>query len=72
MRTAGPEGLPEINIGGRLLQNLRYADDTTLLANSKEDLTTLIQQVKNASEAACLMLNVKEKHEHDIRGYLRV
>ena len=57
---AGLEELLRINIVGRLLNNLRYADDTTLIANSKEDLATLIQQVKNESEAAVLMINVKK------------
>ena len=52
--------MPGINIGGRPHSNLRYADDTTLIANSKKDLTTLIQQVKNESEAAVLMINVKK------------
>ena len=36
MRTAGLEELPGINIGGRPLNNLRYADDTILTANSKQ------------------------------------
>ena len=60
MRNAGLEDMPGISIGGRPLNNLRYADDTTLIANSKEDLEALIQQVKITSEAAGLMLNVKK------------
>ena len=60
MRTAGIEDMSGISIGGRRLNNLRYADDTTLIAKSKEELSALIQQVKIASEAAGLMLNVKK------------
>ena len=47
-----------ISIGGRKVTNLRYADDTTLIA--KDDLTELITKVKRASEEALLYLNVKK------------
>ena len=43
---------------GRIVTNLRYADDTTLLAGTKEDLTELVERVRRASEKAGLYLNV--------------
>ena len=49
-----------IGIGGRKVTNLRYADDTTLIAVTKDDLTELITKVKRASEEALLYLNVKK------------
>ena len=47
-----------ISIGGRTVTNLRYADDTTLLAGTKEDLIELVGRVRRASEKAGLYLNV--------------
>ena len=41
-----------IKIGGRNINNLRYADDTTLMAESKEDLRNLLMKVKEESERA--------------------
>ena len=49
-----------ISIGGRKVTNLRYADDTTLIAGTKDDLTDLITKVKRASEEAGLYLNFKK------------
>ena len=49
-----------VNIGGTRINNLRYADDTTLLAESKEDLITLIRKVKEESEKMGLYLNIKK------------
>ena len=49
-----------ISIGGRKVTNLRYADDTTLIAGTKYDLTEIITKVKRASEEAGLYLNVKK------------
>jgi hypothetical protein len=49
-----------VRIGGRKLNNLRYADDTTLAADKTEGLKTLIGKVKSASEKAGLFLNVKK------------
>ena len=61
MREAGLEDSPHgIRIGGRSVNNLRFADDTTLAANSKKGLTELLQCVKVASEKAGLFLNVKK------------
>ena len=47
-----------IKIAGRNINNLRYADDTTLMAESKEELKGLLMQVKEESEKVGLKLNV--------------
>ena len=49
-----------IKVGGRKISNLRYADDTALLAKDHADATTLINQLNNAGEAKGLKLNAKE------------
>ena len=49
-----------IGIGGRKVSNLRYADDTTLIAGNREDLIELIEKVKSSSEKAGLYLNVNK------------
>ena len=46
-------------IGRRSINNLRYADDTTLKAESEEELKSLLMRVKEASERAELKLNIK-------------
>ena len=46
-----------INIAKRNINNLRYADDTTLMAESKEELNSLLMKVKEESEKAGLKLN---------------
>ena len=57
MRNAGLDELQaRIKIGGRNINNLRYADDTTLMAESKEDLKSLLMKVKE-SEKASLKFN---------------
>ena len=48
-----------IKIAGRNISNLRYADDTTLMAESKEELKSLLMKVKEQSEKAGLKLNVQ-------------
>ena len=58
MREALGEWERGISIGGRMVTNLRYADDTTLLAGTKEDLVELVGRVRRASEKAGLYLNV--------------
>ena len=58
MREALEEWERGISIGGRMVTNLRYADDTTLLAGTKEDLIELVGRVSRASEKAGLYLNV--------------
>ena len=53
MRKAGlEEAQTEIKIAGRNINNLRYADDTTLMAESEEELKSLLMQVKEESEKA--------------------
>ena len=60
MRNAGlEEAQAGIQIAGRNSNNLRYADNTTLTAESKEDLKSLFMQVKEESEKASLKLNVQ-------------
>ena len=49
-----------IKIGGRNINNLRYADDTTLMAEKKEELKSLLMRVKEESERARLRLYVKK------------
>ena len=57
-------GLDELQAGikivGRNINNLRYADDTTLMAESEEELKSLLIRVKEESERASLRLNVKK------------
>ena len=50
-----------IKIGGRNINNLRYADDTTLMAESEEELKSLLMRVKEESERTSLKLNIKKK-----------
>ena len=60
MRKAGlEEAQAEIKIAGRNINNLRYADDTTLMAESKEELKSLLMKVKE-SEKAGLKLNIQK------------
>ena len=49
-----------IKIAGRNINNLRYADDTTLMAESKEELKSLLMKVKDESEKAGLKLNIQK------------
>ena len=49
-----------IKISGRNINNLRYADDTTLMAESKEELKSLLMKVKDESEKAGLKLNFQK------------
>ena len=61
MRNAGlDEAQAEIKIDGRNINNLRYADDTTLMAESKEELKNLLMKVKEESEKAGLKLNIQK------------
>ena len=60
MQKAGlDEAQAGIKIAGRNINNLRYADDTTLMAESKEELKNLLMKVKEESEKAGLKLNMK-------------
>ena len=56
-----------ISIGGRKVTNIRYLDDTTLIAGTKYDLTEKITKVKRESEEAGLYLNVNKKKGDDYR-----
>ena len=59
MRNAGLDELrARIKIGGRNIKTLRYADDTTLIAESEEELKNLLMRVKEESERASLRLNI--------------
>ena len=49
-----------IKIAGRNINNLRYTDDTTLMADSKEELKNLLMKVKEESEKAGLKLNIQK------------
>ena len=49
-----------IKIAGRSINNLRYADDTTLMAESEEELKSLLMRVKAESEKAGLKLNIQK------------
>ena len=61
MRNAGlDEAQAEIKISGRNISNLRYADDTTLMAESEEELQSLLMKVKKESEKAGLKLNIQK------------
>ena len=61
MQSAGlDEAQPEIKLARRSISNLRYADDTTLMAESKEELKSLLMKVKEESEKAGLKLNIQE------------
>ena len=50
-----------IKIGGRNINNLRYADDTTLMAESEEELKSLLMRVREECERPSLQLNIKKK-----------
>ena len=61
MRNAGlEEAQAGIKIAGRNINNLRYADDTTLIAENEEELKTLLTKVKEESEKVGLKLNIQE------------
>ena len=61
MRNAGLEKAQAgIKIGGRNISNLRYADDTTLMAESEEELKSLLMKVKVESEKVGLKLNIQK------------
>ena len=61
MRNAGlEEAQAEIKIAGRNTNNLRYADDTTLTAESEEEIKSLLMKVKEESEKVGLKLNIQK------------
>ena len=67
MRNAGLEETQAgIKIAGRKIKNLRYADDTTLMAESEEELKSLLMKVKEESEKVGLKLNIQKNEDHGI------
>ena len=67
MRNAGlEEAQAGIKIAGRNLNNLRYADDTTLMAESEEELKSLLMKVKEESEKAGLKLKKEPRSGHSV------
>ena len=61
MRNAGlDKGQARIKVVGRNINNLRYADDTTLMADSEEELKSFLMKVKKESEKVGLKLNIQK------------
>ena len=61
MQNAGQdEAQTRIKIAGRNINNLRYADDTTLMAENEEELKSLLMKVKEENEEASLKLNIQK------------
>ena len=61
MRNAGlEEAKAGIKIAERNINNLRYADDTTIIAESEEELKSLLMKVKGDSEKVCLKFNIQK------------
>ena len=61
MRNTGlKEAQAGIKIAGRNINHLRYADDTTLMAESEEELKSLLMKVKEESKKVCLKLNIQK------------
>ena len=58
-----------IKISGRNINNLRYVDDTTLIAKSEEELKSLLMRVKEESEKAGLKLNIQKNEDHGIQSH---
>ena len=71
MRNTGlEEAQARIKIAGKNIHNLRYADDTTLMAERKEELKSLLMKVKEESEKVCLKLNIqKTKIMHPVPSW---
>ena len=70
MRNAGlDEAQAEIKIARRNINNLGYADDTTLMAESEEELKSLLMKVKEESEKSWLKAQHSENEDHGIRSH---
>ena len=63
------KNLQEINNAGRNINNLRYADGTTLTADSKEEMKSLLMNVKEESEKAGLKFNIQKNQDHGIQSH---
>ena len=69
MRNAGlEEAQAGIKIAGRYINNLRYADDTTLMAEGEEELKSLLMKVKVESEKVGFKLNIQNIWSHHFMG----
>ena len=67
MRNAGlEEAQARIKSAGRIINNLRYADDTTLMAESEEELKSLLMKVKEESGKSWLKAQHSENQDHGI------
>ena len=70
MRKAGlDEAQALIKIAKRNIDNFRYADDITLMAESKEELKTLLMKVKEESENVGLKVNIPKNEDHSVWSY---
>ena len=70
MRNAGlEEAQPGIKIAGRNINNLRYADDTTLMVESEEELKSLVMKVKEENETVNFKLNIQKNQDHGIQSH---
>ena len=70
MRNGGlDEAQAGIKIAGRNISNLRYADDTTPMAESEEELKSLLMNVKVESEKVGLKLNIQKNEDHGIQSH---
>ena len=69
----GNAGLDEaqagLKIARRNINNIRYADDTILMAESEEELKSLLMRVKEESEEVGLTLTLKKKQDHSIQSH---
>ena len=63
------EAQARIKIAGRNINNLRYADDTTLMAESKEKLKSLLMKAKEKGEKNGLKLNIQKNEDHGIQSH---
>ena len=63
------EAQAEIKIARGNINNLRYADDTTLMAENKEELKSLLMKVKEESEKSGLKLKQSKNKDHDIQSH---
>ena len=70
MRNTGlVEAQAGIKILGRNINNFRYADDTTLMSESEEEIKSLLMKVKEESEKVDLKLDIQKNEDHGIQSY---
>jgi len=71
MQNAGlDEAQAEIKIAGRNINNLRFSDDTTLMAESKDELKSLLLKVKEESEKPGLKLNIQKRRSWHLGHFM--